>query len=343
MPLRFRPSANERGLTFGLTWSAVGCALAMVGLTSCGYIIPEDNRPPRYNSVMGERRTPLLNNAVGANTPPPVDEEAYPQSPAEISATAPMQAASMPQGGGVPTASVSSPGGPAPAAAPGARAGSQRSFWDKSKGWIFGEDADIRETPVPLGAPLPPGARNASDPKSVDLAMGSSSDYPKLEEVGDVVPATRSTQTKLKQAEEALMIDRARADGNRDTLASEVAAEPSLLDAYKQGRLPAAPAPQPLVAQTDSPEVSVNLPEVGAAPQPEMTLDLSAPPSEQVTPEMVDAAAAELTPPPPPPPTVNVVRGVQSETVEIREPAAEGEGRGYLPASRYEMRATTTN
>ena len=172
MSLRLRPSENERGLTFGLTWSAVGCALAMVGLTSCGYIIPEDNRPPRYNTVVGERRAPALNNAVGVNTPPEQDENAYPQDPV------PSARAPMPQGGMMPTASVAAPGAPAPAAAPGARAGSQRSFWDKSKGWIFGEDAEIRETPVPLGAPLPPGAKNELEKGQLTVAMGDSSEYP---------------------------------------------------------------------------------------------------------------------------------------------------------------------
>lgn len=349
---RFRPHENERGLTFGLTWSAVGCALALIGLTSCGYIIPEDTRAPRYNSVIGERRTPMLNNQVGENMPAP-DTGAYPSmTGAPVPPEAPMANApsdtpppsSADYAG--PTASVQAPNGAMPSAGTGGRP--QRSFWDKTRGWVFGDDAEINGTPIPLGTPLPPGAMNdipgaAPDADTLDLAMGSSSEYPKLEDVQDVPPASVEARDRLQQAQEALVIDKARAAAERDAAAREAASEPTLLEQYKQGKLPPAPQAQPLQPGEDitvnlpsSAPVAASMPAVNALPEPDMVIDLSspsAPEDMQAAPEMVEA--------PPPPPTVNVVRGVQSEIVEIREPAEDAASKGYLPTSRYEMRATT--
>lgn len=335
---RFRPHENERGLTFGLTWSAVGCALALVGLTSCGYLVPEDNRAPRYNTVIGERRTPALNNQVGANMPDP-DTGEYPAMTG-----APMRPAANPSAAPMPTtASVNSPGGAMPSAVGGPP---KRSFWDKTRGWVFGDDAEIGGAPVPLGTPLPPGAMNdlPDDAETVDVAMGSSSEYPKLEDVKDVPPASVDARDRLQQAQDALLLDRVRAAQERDAAAREAASEPTLLEQYRQGKLPPAPQPQPL---NPADEVSVNLPgsELQAAaplpnrlPEPDMVIDLSSSLDDETT-EM----AAEEMAPPPPVPTVNVVRGVQSETVEIRAPVADASAAGYLPAPRYEMRAATTN
>lgn len=375
MPLRLRPLPNERGLTFGLTWSAVGCALTLIGLTSCGYLIPEDTRPPRYNSVVGERRSPPMNAMVGANMPNTETGE-YPAAPTSVPVTANGVPIAPAASGGAsspapaPTASVVAPNGVAPVAGARRPSGAQRSFWDKSKGWIFGDDAEIRETPVPLGAPLPPGASNtpAKKEKTIDLAMGSSSEYPKLEEVKDVPPASVQAKSKLQQAEEALKIDHARASGTRDDLAREAVSEPTLMEQYQQGKLPPAPQAQPLAAQAapvqQTSQVEVNLPDtapaaavsaaapapgaavtsspIGTAPVPQATQPSDAAPATHGELEPINLVAPESVEMPPPPPTVNVVRGVQSETVEIRQPAAES-GRGYLPESRYEMRTNTTN
>lgn len=339
---RFRPHENERGLTFGITWSAVGCALALVGLTSCGYFIPEDTRAPRYNTVIGERRTPALNNQVGENMPDP-DTGDYPA----MTGGAPVPpagnpVATAPRGPG-PTASVNSPGATMPSAMGGPP---KRSFWDKTRGWVFGEDAEIGGAPVPLGTPLPPGAMNdlPDDAQGVEVAMGDSSEYPKLEDVQDVPPASVDARDRLQQAQDALVLDKVRAAQERDAAAREAASEPTLLEQYKQGKLPPAPKPQPL---NTADEVSVNLPgsELQAEaplpnrlPEPDMVIDLSSPSSADT--EML---AEEMAPPPPPAPTVNVVRGIQSETVEIREPVVDASAAGYLPAPRYEMRAATTN
>ena len=165
----FTPPSDERALTFGVKWSAIGCALTLFGLASCSYLIPEDSRPPRYNAVIGERRTPALNRAVGANMPDPATgmsgESSY--------GGAPMGALPQTNGGAVnnqafapaPMGAMPSPTSPG-APIPQANAQPQRGFFGRSKDWIFGDDAEIRKTPIPLGRPLPPGASNTHDSPS---------------------------------------------------------------------------------------------------------------------------------------------------------------------------------
>lgn len=63
----FSPKKSETVIGFGLTWSLVGSALALTYLASCSYIIPENPRPPRYNTVMGEKRIPPKNPSPANN------------------------------------------------------------------------------------------------------------------------------------------------------------------------------------------------------------------------------------------------------------------------------------
>ena len=141
----------------------------------------------------------------------------------------------------------------------------------------------------------------------------------------EVSPATIAAHEKLTQATAALKIDEQRANAARDALAREATAEPTLMEAYQKGQLPIAAtstAPNAPTAET-----------IQITPQAEMF--------DFTTPENASEIAAE-EPPPPPAATVNIVRGVQSETIELREPtpAPTSNGRGYLPDSRYETNTT---
>lgn len=343
----FRPHPDERTLSFGLKFSSLGCAITLLSLASCSYLIPDDPRPPRYNAVVGERRTPALNQAVGAAMPDPATGS-YPENPYGASGAAGM--AALPNGGPMNTPqppnmpqampSPPNPGAPIPQAAMQPK----KSFWQRSKGWIFGDDAEIRKNPIPLGRPLPPGVLNRMAPAAgnTQFAMGSSGkDYPKLENVGDVHPATTASRDKLQQAVGALKIDEQRAAATRDALTQEATSEPTLMQEYQQGKLPT------------SPQATSAAPDTRPVPTPVMSaplepITLKAPPVvEEVidfstqAPTLMEEELAAESPPAAPPPTVNIVRGVQSETFELREPAPANNKRGYLPDSRYET--TNTN
>lgn len=82
---------SENGLLFGLKWSMVGVILALCLLAGCSSWFSSD--PPRYNTVVGERRMPVLNPGSGQ----PVGAEAYAQPEAAMSPSAPPQA--YPQAG----------------------------------------------------------------------------------------------------------------------------------------------------------------------------------------------------------------------------------------------------
>lgn len=282
-----RPSTNERGVWFGLTWSAAGFLLAVTGLSSCSYLIPEDERPPRYNTVLGPRHAPVLNHAVGENTP----DESLP-TPQQIKAVygaAPVPGAA-PQAapGQAPVASFT-PNAAAIPVAPstaqssvhrgvGVQATQERSLFEKGRDWIFGDDAEIGETPVPVGAPLPPGAKDDTQRNTAQqeaaLALGLGRDYPDLETVPET-PEGEVTHNKLEQARKALEIDKARAEAQKDALSREVDTDESLLKQYRDGTLTITP--------------SQTLQEHQLVPEPE--------------------AAA--------PKTVNIVRGTQSQQVAV--------------------------
>ncbi len=327
MALFSRPHSDEHELVFGLKFSAIGCALTLMALASCSYLIPEEKRPPRYNAVIGERRVPVLNQAVGSATPPEPSEEAYPVDPAAQAASMgvpPAGAFPAPPPGAMPSAN---PGMMPSPAAPNARMPQaamqpKKSFWQRSKGWLFGEDAEIRKTPIPLGRPLPPGALNQISPASgTTLAMGSpGTDYPKLESVQEVPPASVQARDKLQQATQALKIDETRAAAAREHLSKEAVAEPTLLDAYKRGELSAQPQD---AAQQPAPVVE------------EVIEFRKLDKSEQAV-EDEALSAAMMEPALPPAPTVNVVRGTRSEAVQLRESEANHAPRGVLPEAGYD-------
>lgn len=55
---QLRRIERESGLWFGLRWSFIGCALALLLLSGCSLF---DSGAVRYNTVTGERRAPVLN------------------------------------------------------------------------------------------------------------------------------------------------------------------------------------------------------------------------------------------------------------------------------------------
>lgn len=60
---------EENTVLFGLKWSVVGMALAVLLLAGCSSLF--DQRVPRYNSVSGERRAPIMNPGAMAGQPDP--------------------------------------------------------------------------------------------------------------------------------------------------------------------------------------------------------------------------------------------------------------------------------
>jgi hypothetical protein len=278
-----RPSSSERGFLFGLTWSALGCMIAVAGLSSCSYFIPDDERPPRYNTVLGPKRAPALNRAVGAqtpnenlSTPQQIQQLRRPSAqPNNRHAGAPASAGYSGGNAGVAQSTI----GSAPSASKEAGFYERsKNFYKRSKNWIFGEDAGISEIPVPLGAPLPPGARNAVKPTAnqIALALGAGRDYPDLETIPAPSKQDLITKDKLHQAQGALQIDKARAARAKEDLLREAGAEPSLLDAYQDGTLALSPY----------------------------------------------ALEADAYVPPPEPPSINVVRGTKSQRVILRDAAS---------------------
>lgn len=260
-----RPSNKESGLVFGLTWSAAGVMLAITGLTSCSYLIPEDERPPRYNTVVGARRAPILNHVVGENAPDP-------NAPTAVQAEAAFGGGPVPAAVAAPNAPVAGNFAPAPAAhrqappfapvavgaAPSAvqyqgrgqgqiiQNGHERNSFEKGRDWIFGNDAEIGAPPVPVGQPLPPGAEkrvpgNGAKKEQTDVALGFGKDYPELNSVPER-PEGLQTKSKLEQAHEALEIDKRRAEQEAKRLQRQTEQDPeSLLRQYRNGTLRANP------------------------------------------------------------------------------------------------------
>lgn len=303
-----RPSKKENGLMFGLAWSAAGIMLAITGLTSCSYLIPEDERPPRYNTVVGPRHAPVLNHAVGENAPDPnaptsvQAQEVFGEGGVPPSFAAPdTSLAPTPGAGGFADHHQAPPFAPS-GAAPSAvqyqgdgqpiQHGHERNAFEKGRDWIFGDDAEIGAPPVPVGSPLPPGARHTPDEKNADentsVALGFGEDYPELNSVPDR-PESLLTKSKLEQAHEALKIDKARAEREAQQLQNQTEQDPdSLLKQYRNGTLKTSPVP--------------GLPDIPLSDEGAFFFGEDLP----------------SVPKPEPKKVVNIVRGTQTEEVVVR-------------------------
>lgn len=353
--MEFRPTAHERGLRFGLIWSAAGCSLAILGLVGCSYIIPPDNRPPRHNQVVGDRRLPQLNSVTGqppAQNYAPQQQQGYaapvpnyaapPQAPAPYDSQPPANTPSNFVTQLPPQAAA-----PRPLAMP-----PQKTWWQRNFNWLPGVDEPPDYSQTPLGQPLPAGSQlniPASEPvvetgANAGDSLGTPSQYPALQDTPPAPTDGDATRARMQQGAQQLQGQQRDASAARDALTAQAASEPSLLQQYNTGNVPAAPlqapaaepvtgaAPAPVEGagtpsfdETIATPIAPEAPQVAApAPPPEPQPIILRPPSEEV------AAPAEGGTSPK---VINVGEVVDSMT--IRQPAETSSGGHYLPESRY--------
>lgn len=241
------PLSSKNGYTFGFRWSLLGCALALVYITSCELLIPPDRSVPRYNTVNGERRRPELNPG-GANfngqtsmtTRIAAIDYAYggpvaPETSAVASAPlppSPKQAA--------PTQDVAAakedtrfPPAPKMSAAPQAE---EKGFWSSLAFWR--EDEKIPEAPLSerrrpvenANASTTVAAATASPVASNELAPLPGS-YPSLNATPDKpsVASIDNSKQKAMATRSELETDRTAAMAAREQVLKDAASEPSLL------------------------------------------------------------------------------------------------------------------
>ena len=233
------PRPHETFLKFGLIWSAAGSFLALSVLAGCAYFIPQSTNAPRYNSVEGERRAPQLNNVSSA---PRTD-------PRSISNPSFQPQSSVPAQPVTPVAPVvkeppfventnpplrSEPPAPTPVA--------ETYSWWNPMGW-FVED-------------VPPAATSARKVPPQNGAMEAQG-YPQLQDT-PTSPFTPAQTDQLNATRSDLEAERTAADRRASQLATDAAAEPSLL------------APQPAVPPVPSvvrPEPSTGDASIAATPK----------------------------------------------------------------------------
>ncbi|MFZ4125522.1 MAG: hypothetical protein ACOYJ2_05565, partial [Rickettsiales bacterium] len=211
----FSPKPNETALSFGLTWSMAGCALALTYLASCAYLIPENPKTPRYNTVLGDKRLPPKNPSPANNfTMPDAAPQPAPalQRHAPISQPQSMMQAPLPQPqtqqitppspmsqeqSFVQNTAPTAPRAPEPASA----APVQDYSWWNPRGW-FGEAAPAK----PMNTPSPQLANNVaisptSAPSPAPYAMQplpSNDEYPVLQNTPPSPLSTGQAQARDK-------------------------------------------------------------------------------------------------------------------------------------------------
>ncbi len=260
--------------------SSIGaCALILSGLSGCTYIIPPDPSTPRYNALMGERRAPMRNRMdrvpqQGSSLTSPTQETPF-------AATAPIMPAPVPEVvvNNLPPISPAAPVAVAnampelPPVDAATRAAAERI------------DPSIRQIPTENSA--------------YAVAENSFSSVPTYAmPVGSDAPAAR-----LNNVRRDLETERARADVARDALASDAAAEPSLLP-LPETRRPAGnvPVTQPVIPQTPAPVVTSPAPQTYLAPQytpTPVTQPVAPAPAPQIAYTQPQPGYIALPPPPP--------------------------------------------
>lgn len=226
-----------------MRFSSVFCSVAVLALAGCAFFIPDNPSAPRYSTLQGERHVPALNQGLAQGGAPAQAATSQPAPVAEVAANDLPPAAAAP---------ADNPAFPPVSAETRTRAN---------------EVIAARQVPVENGAVQLAG--NA--PAFTDVP-------PRPPMSGDA-----SAETQLNQVRAQLERDRAAAEAAHGQLATDAAAEPSLLkDAAPSTMPPAAPV-VPLAPLGNPPPAAVPL-----SPPP-------APTSNNFI------APVPLMPPPPPP------------------------------------------
>ncbi len=247
--------------------------LCLVCLTGCKWLIPENPSAPRYNTVLGGKRTPALNRPAGADAPyvPGPGSQAMP--PAGALAPAVVQAAPAYPPVSVETQAMAEQriSEQQMATPPSAPPPQERGFWDRMAFWRSDEpqlQVSAAVQPTMEARRMPP--ENVMQGAPVDaVQVADNSAYPKL---SAVPPRPQSDAERLASVRSQLEQERATANQSSTNLSAAAAAEPSLL----------APMPEP---------VSVNT----LPPPPKPMMESVAPPS--YTPAMSAPLAAAPLPP----------------------------------------------
>jgi hypothetical protein len=243
--------------------TAIGMSTALLSaLSACTYIIPADPSAPRYNNVLGERRTPERNrphvNAVRGSSLAPVAQEA-PLAAMPSSAPVPEVVANDLPPATMPVAPVAL--APAMPELPPVDA-TTRATAEKI-------DPSIRQIP--------------SENTPYNVAENRFHTVPNYTmPVGSDAPAARMNNVR-RDLESA----RGQADAARDALARDAAAEPSLL-----------PLPEQRAPVGNAPVTSVPTPQTYVTPTPYTPAPVT--PPVAYAPPAPPPSYIALPPPPPP-------------------------------------------
>lgn len=317
------PLSSKNGYTFGFRWSLLGCALALVYITSCELLIPPDRSVPRYNTVNGERRRPELNPggasfngqtsmttriaaidyAYGGPAAPETSAAASAPLPPSPKQAAPVQDVVMAK------EDTRFPPAPTRNAAPQTE---EKGFWNSLAFWREDEkiaDAPLSERRRPAEnstATATVAAATASPVASNELAPLPGS-YPVLNVTPEKpsVAAIDNSKQKAMATRSELETDRATALAAREQVLKDAAAEPSLLANPPATAAAIATLPPPPSRMT--PEQSVQVSKaIEAAPVAASTAPASGSAFERLTQKPLTAssvpparvATAPITPPP---------------------------------------------
>ena len=336
----FSPKPNETTLSFGLTWSMIGSALALTYLASCAYLIPENPRTPRYNTVLGDKRLPPKNPSPANNfTAPDASLQPVPalQRHAPVAQPQPIQAP-LPQPQTqltpIPSASQEQPfvqnttpttrtAAPLPAPL------TQNYSWWNPRGW-FGDAKSTK----PINTPAPQAIQS----------LPSNDAFPLLQ---DTPPSPLSTgqaqaRDKLNNARGDLEAEFDNAAIRANQLRSDAQAGPSLLSTIPQNEPVATPpnvtrpaavvstdvAPPPKVVgtsayTTSSEQITVSEP-----------IQLKAPQGNGTPIETGNQATTSVSTLRPSISEFDPMEGA-SEPIQLKAPEGTYRGTRYLPESRY--------
>ena len=280
---------------------SVGLYVALLaGLSACTYLIPDDPSQPRYNIVLGEKHRPL-NNHTDAPPPGQVSMTPFSQS---VEVPQPVQMAQN-------TANPSLPPLPPVDDATRARA-----------------DQILGAAPPPAQSTMNERRRPVENPPLESEAPSISSVPPR-----PVYSASENLQSRMDDTRRDLEQDRARAQVEKSRLASEAAAEPSMLTGRPgsvtipenirgSSAAPAyAPPPSysPAPAYTPPPGVSQasTQPITGLAPMPTPVASAPVPPPAPAQPAYIAL--------PPPLPPMNSAKAPGVDIVPPPAPVAVSE------------------
>lgn len=278
--------SSNNGYNFGLKWSIVGCALALVYISACELIVPPDRSVPRYNTVNGAKHRPTLNpggsgyqGESGNASRTRAVEQAY---GGQVNAPSTSANPAIPLPAAPPSASANIgddprfPPAPQMNAAPRTQPQSQESggFWNSLAFWRDDEkvtDAPVsaRQRPVEnQGAAGTTMAASTAPVVSNNLAPLAPDAYPDLHtapEKPGIASVDDSRQRSLATKGE-LEADRSGALAAREQVLKDAAAEPSLLSNPPSAIANLPPPPAMSMAQAAKVEQVQTAAPVAAAP-----------------------------------------------------------------------------